>query len=389
MSPMKQRIFTIAVAALVIIGGTIVGVTLPKPTTTHGKVGAFPNQWGGSTSGGGSGTVTSVAATAGGLLSVAGTPTVAPTVGLASLAASSFLCNATGGGAVPTACAIGTGLSFSGTTLNSSGLQASNNLSDVGSAATSLANLGAVPSSRTVQGTAPIQIGGGNSALDLTANRVFSIVAATTSVAGSMSAADKAFVDAQAWQRTQWAFCKSKVSAVTGFEYMKVGQSADGIALTANTDGAAEGGALTSASGVALKLGATVLQTPASGNYCFVFRAKYAVPAAASDAEIGMTSASHGIGIVAVNAVDTTHWALQLVGTGTTNLITTVVVDTLWHDFAVTDDGTTITLWIDSVSAQSTATRTNITTDTLAPYLFHNATGAAAASRLAYTFVAP
>lgn len=53
--------------------------------------------------GGGVGTVTSVAATAGGLLAVAGTPTVAPTVGLAAAAADTIIANVTGGSAVPTA----------------------------------------------------------------------------------------------------------------------------------------------------------------------------------------------------------------------------------------------------------------------------------------------
>ncbi len=53
--------------------------------------------------GGGAGTVTSVAATAGGLLAVAGTPTVAPTVGLAAAAAHTLIGNGTAGSAVPTA----------------------------------------------------------------------------------------------------------------------------------------------------------------------------------------------------------------------------------------------------------------------------------------------
>ncbi len=53
--------------------------------------------------GGGSGTVTSVAATASGLLAVAGTPTVAPTVGMAALAAGTYVANITAGSAVPTA----------------------------------------------------------------------------------------------------------------------------------------------------------------------------------------------------------------------------------------------------------------------------------------------
>lgn len=53
--------------------------------------------------GGGTGTVTSVAATVGGLLAIAGTPTVAPTVGLAAMATLTIIGNATAGPAVPTA----------------------------------------------------------------------------------------------------------------------------------------------------------------------------------------------------------------------------------------------------------------------------------------------
>lgn len=53
--------------------------------------------------GAGSGTVTSVAATAGGLLAVAGTPTVAPTVGIAASAAHTTIGNPTAGSAVPVA----------------------------------------------------------------------------------------------------------------------------------------------------------------------------------------------------------------------------------------------------------------------------------------------
>lgn len=53
--------------------------------------------------GGGSGTVTSVAATAAGLLAVAGTPTIAPTVGMAAMADQTVVGNVSGGSAVPIA----------------------------------------------------------------------------------------------------------------------------------------------------------------------------------------------------------------------------------------------------------------------------------------------
>lgn len=56
-----------------------------------------------SVSGAGAGTVTSVAATAGGLLVVGGTPTISPTVGIDAMAAHTFIANNTAGAAVPTA----------------------------------------------------------------------------------------------------------------------------------------------------------------------------------------------------------------------------------------------------------------------------------------------
>lgn len=52
---------------------------------------------------GGSGTVTSVAAGASGLIAIGGTPTVTPTVDLAAIAAHTFIANNTAGSAVPTA----------------------------------------------------------------------------------------------------------------------------------------------------------------------------------------------------------------------------------------------------------------------------------------------
>jgi hypothetical protein len=56
--------------------------------------------------GGGAGTVTSVAATAAGLLVIGGTPTIAPTVGIAALAAHTIIANLTAGSAVPTAASV-------------------------------------------------------------------------------------------------------------------------------------------------------------------------------------------------------------------------------------------------------------------------------------------
>jgi hypothetical protein len=54
---------------------------------------------------------------------------------------------------------------------------------------------GAVQTTRTLTGTAPITIDGVNTGVDLSANRTVAIAAATTSAAGSLSALDKAKLD--------------------------------------------------------------------------------------------------------------------------------------------------------------------------------------------------
>lgn len=90
--------------------GTLPAARLPNTTVTPGSytsanitVGADGRITLAANGAGGGGTVTSVVATGGGLLVVTGTPTVTPSVGIAAMAASTFIANNTGGSAVPTA----------------------------------------------------------------------------------------------------------------------------------------------------------------------------------------------------------------------------------------------------------------------------------------------
>ena len=76
--------------------------------------------------------------------------------------------------------------------------------------------------------------GGGNSVTapitgDGSAGNPLAIAAATTSAAGSMSAADKAFLVNQfAWQQAAIQFLLGKVPALTKFEYVKLGIAGQG-----------------------------------------------------------------------------------------------------------------------------------------------------------------
>lgn len=79
-----------------------------------------------------------------------------------------------------------------------------------------------VPASRTLTGSGAIKIAGDNSAHDLSANRTISIVAATTSVPGTMSAADKTKLDAATATATASVIMMRDDSRITGLSGISV-----------------------------------------------------------------------------------------------------------------------------------------------------------------------
>jgi hypothetical protein len=160
----------------------------------------------------GVGSVTSVALTAPAIFSVAGSPITSTgtlAVTLATQSANAVWAGPTSGGAaMPTFRAL---VAADIPTIAQS---------QVTSLTTDLA--AKVPATRTLTGSAPITIDGDNAAHDLSANRTVAIAAATSSVPGSMSAADKGKLDKLQFQGANVASASTtNIGAATG-EYIHI-----------------------------------------------------------------------------------------------------------------------------------------------------------------------
>jgi hypothetical protein len=227
----------------------------------------------------------------------------------------------------------------------------------------------------------------------ITGGSIVGVNTATRSVQGAMSADDKAFIDdLDLWARTVHDEMIVDVPAVTRCRAFKVPESAGGVALGSTNDGLAEGGGLT-ANAASMAFGASVHQNTPGGNWSFAFR--MVVPAISSGVlsvagTALVSNASTSIYIGVVGSQDTTHFYAQM-NKASAGSINTVLGnwDNHWHDYVVTDDGTTVRYRMDGVLAGSSTTRTNLVAGGMQPFFHSSATGAAVISYYEYCFVAP
>jgi hypothetical protein len=212
-----------------------------------------------------------------------------------------------------------------------------------------------------------------------TANKIVTAI----SDAGAVSTVDNTWFDQQK------AFLISKVSQLTGFGYIKCGQYGLGAAVASTFTNAAaiEGGAIGNPASGAVTFGGPVFQNCQTGKFGIAFRGKLAVTITGSFAEIGIinSAASRHGGVMSQFDTDATHYCLSLAAS---NTATSVVNDGGIHDFALTSDGTTLTLWIDGASATTRAT-SGVTAEALAPMVNGTTAGQAAAMQVCYGYVAP
>jgi hypothetical protein len=166
-----------------------------------------------------------------------------------------------------------------------------------------------------------------------------------------------------AWYDEQVAFIRSKIAGATMkfSPLMKLGTSLAGFTPTGAADASVVGGGATvGTSGTAFT--PSIYQNVKAEKFGFSFRGKFALPTSGRSAAAGLWSLSgpgtHQVVFGTTHSVDATHFAFRLFGTGNVALPTSVLADTNLHDFCVTNDGTTLTLWIDGVSA-STMTGAN------------------------------
>lgn len=194
------------------------------------------------------------------------------------------------------------------------------------------------------------------------------------------------------WGAAQQAIMQGQVPALTGFGFMQLGQTPVSQATGAATgDGNVEGGGMSAPNATTRVFGSSIFQSTSGGNWAFAFRAKYASIGAARNSQFGIQSASgaHAVGINFTTATDATHWLAQIVGGATTTManVAGTIADTNWHDFMLTDDATTVKFLIDGSVKTSTATRTNLTTEPMQPYIFNVTLGDLLVSRFFYGFV--
>lgn len=219
-----------------------------------------------------------------------------------------------------------------------------------------------------VTGTAPIASSGG-------ATPNITIAAATTSVAGSQSAADKTLTASQQaeWQNIQIQRCQALDATLTGIRRVPVGVNAPGTTALAALTGDAniEGGGL---SGAGRFYGASVLQNAATAHFCAVIRVRFNAQSAGAFSQAGFSNGANShVMVVEVNGTDsTTNFRYRLGFAAVTKASMSQALDSAnYHDVMIRSDGTTMTFYIDNVSGGSTAS-SNATNEPLYLYSFDN-----------------
>lgn len=267
---------------------------------------------------GGVGTVTSVAATAGGLLAVAGTPTVAPTVGIAAMAANTIIANATSGSAVPTA-----------------------------------ASATAVRTILGVQPSTAVAITGGT-------------------IAGTNINRD---VD---WYAARAAEQAALMPALTRWKRIPCGLS--GTAITPVTTGTAgEGGSLNGPSGAVAVFSNNVFYKLKTVGGAVSFRCIFEAPVGGRVAFIGAHNAANSVAWVfgTDGTFDATHLMFRTVNTGGGGPLLIAVASTFVItagqaiDVTFVKDATTLTLMVNGTTVATDTDLTYMTDEAMQLYIFN------------------
>lgn len=217
------------------------------------------------------------------------------------------------------------------------------------------------------------------------------IGAATTSTAGSMSAADKAFlVNRFAWQESAVAFLKAKVPTLTGFKPIEIGVNPMSMATGVPVqDLTKEGGFMGAASATTRLFSAAIINTQKTGKWGFVCRAFLNAPVSGRQHQFGLGSSLGGEPLSIFNSVfanSTTHYQLAV---GAASPVTgTFVSDGNVHDFCIVGDGTNVTSYIDGVQDAQIA-QTNAQDNPSYLFAFNTTLGDVGLYEAVIGFVAP
>lgn len=179
-------------------------------------------------------------------------------------------------------------------------------------------------------------------------------IPATTSVAGTMSATDKGYLDylSGRWEQVQQRFQLAAIPTLTGFEYLRLGTYGLGSTIGTMTpgDAAIEGGAEACVTSNTVRcFGSSLFQTCKTGKFALSARVKMPVPASGKSNNFGLCTSAGTLRITLgpVFATDATKLVMAVEGSVAA---TTFVADTSWHTLSIIGDGTTITFYVDNAS---------------------------------------
>jgi hypothetical protein len=229
-----------------------------------------------------------------------------------------------------------------------------------------------------------------SSAVAITGGTITGVNTATRSAQGAESSADKAFSDDyDQFRKSAYATMIAAVPALTGFKSWD--EPFNFLTSTSAMTGDAnyEGGGLT-CNGTVQLFGGSTFQNTAGGNWAIFFEGKVVIPTSGVLVQLGLSNAagSDAVWIGSANSVDATHYMFRIkTGGGNTTVTGSASADTSRHIFGLTDNGTTITGWVDGVSIGTTTTRTFLTTEAMIPFIYSDASGHGIVSRLAIGFV--
>lgn len=196
-----------------------------------------------------------------------------------------------------------------------------------------------------------------------------------------------------AWFDSTVIALRTLVPAITRYEYVKVGNKANGsIDSAIAVDGSTVGGSLGVASDTThLKFTPAIWATPRTDVMAVAFRVKFPAIAVGKTSVVAIciTAAGGNIPFGWDHGTSPTKWVL--LPTGGAPVISTVNADTAWHTVLITSDGTTITAVVDGVTVATSTAVATLTNSPSGPSVFSSAslTPGATVNRLIYGYVDP
>jgi hypothetical protein len=241
-----------------------------------------------------------------------------------------------------------------------------------------------------VTATAPLSVTNGTTTPALT------IAAATTSAAGTMSSDDKTKLDgivSGGWFDAEKIWLATVCPWVTEWTGIKAGLVPISRTASATSDPLVEGGAVGSSNAVVNFSTATFL-APKTGKVCVEFRARLNVPTTAKIDEIGIgnNAGNHSVWFGTwYDSPGNEHskYILSISNGANTIVSSSLAVDGGWHNFALTFNGTTYTLYADHVSIATQTTLTNVADEGMGPFMFASAISDSAVAKIVYGTISP